>query len=115
MDRLDQRLNALAARYADLGQAWSELASAAMPDSVPSFRKTRELFEHKAEVANSGGSTEELRAAYADLDELRRQIGADFPLTEAECTELRAHLQTRVRSLYEREMGARDELGKILV
>ena len=59
----DERLKSLAARYAELGQGWNELASAALPESVPLFRKTKELFERKAEIANSGGTTDELRAA----------------------------------------------------
>jgi Butirosin biosynthesis protein H, N-terminal/Domain of unknown function (DUF4872) len=110
----DSRLKSLATRYAELGQAWSELADAALPDSVSAFREAKELHARKAELTNSGGSIDEIRATWAQLGELRSKVCDQFPLTEQECTELRAGLQTRVRALYEGEIAARDALGKAI-
>jgi hypothetical protein len=110
----DERLKSLATRYAELGQAWSELASAALPDDITELSEAKKLLEQKAELTNSGGSPDEIRAAWARLGELRRQICENFPLTEADCARLRAGLQTRVRALYEGEVAARKELGEAI-
>lgn len=109
----DSRLEALANRYGELGQEWSDLAAAALPDGIPAFREAKKLHAHKAELTNSGGSVDEIRAAWARLGELRRQVCECFPLTESQCAALRAELQTRVRALFEREVAAREELGKV--
>jgi hypothetical protein len=108
----DTRLGELAKRYEELGRAWCALANAALPDEVPVFREAKELLARKAELTNSGGSLDEIRAAWARLDELKRQAREQFPLTETDCADLRAALQTRVRDLYEGEVAAREALGQ---
>jgi hypothetical protein len=108
------RLHDLAERYADLGRGWSELANAALPDGISEFREAKELYAEKAELTNSGGSPEQIRAAWARLDELRRQFRECFPLSESQSAELRADLQKRVRTLYEGEISAREALGTII-
>jgi hypothetical protein len=98
----------LAKRYAELGQAWSELADAALPADVPAFREARELQARRAELIHSGGSAEEIRATWASLDALRAE---EFPLSATECAELCAALQKRVQALYEGEIAVREALG----
>jgi hypothetical protein len=110
----DKRLRDLATRYAKLGSDWSALAEAALPDKVPIFREARKLYDHKAELTNSGGDPDEIRAVWARLGELRRQAGDHFPLTETQCADLRAALQARVRKLYEDEVAARDALAQVM-
>jgi hypothetical protein len=110
----DSRLHVLAKRYAKLGQKWSDLADAALPGGVPAFREAKKFYAEKAELTNSGGSPDEIRAAWARLGELRRQICDCFPLSESQSADLRAELQKRVRSLYEDEVSARDALGKVI-
>jgi hypothetical protein len=110
----DTRLESLAKSYAELGQGWSDLADAALPDGVPAFREAKKLHAQKAELTNSGGSVDEIRAAWSRLGGLRRQIGECFPLTDNQCAALRADLQTRVRALYAGEVAARDALAKAI-
>jgi hypothetical protein len=110
----DARLTALSKRYAELGRGWSALAEAALPDHVESFREVRDLFTRKAELTNSGASPDEIGAIWTRLGELRSQIARQFPLNESECTELRVHLQARVRELYEGEVAARDEMARAI-
>jgi hypothetical protein len=102
----DQRLGALAERYAELGRGWSELAEAALPDDVPELREAKQLYVRKAELVNAGGSVEEIRAAWARLAELEGQAREQFPLTDRESSELRARLQARIMALYEGEVAA---------
>ncbi len=111
---VDARLADLAICYSELGRAWSALADAALPDEVPICRQAKELFARKAELIDGGGSTDEIREARARLDELRPRTPDQFPLTEAECAELRARLQARVQALYDAEVAARDALGQVI-
>jgi hypothetical protein len=110
----DARLRDLGQRYAELGRDWTSLADAALPDAVPVFREARELHAKKAELRNSGGDADEIRAIHARLAELRQQVKEHFPLSDAECADLRAELQARVRALYEAEVATRDELGRLI-
>jgi hypothetical protein len=110
----DERLRSLGKRYADLGRQWSELADAALPDSVPAFRAAKKLAAQKAELTNSGARPEEIRACWSKLGELEAQVKAHFPLTDAECAALRADLQKRVLALYEAEVAAHRALGELL-
>jgi hypothetical protein len=110
----DERLGELATRYGELGRAWSSLADAALPDEVPAFREAKELFARKAELINSGGSADEIAAIWTRLGELRSQAREEFPLAEADCAELRAALQARVRALYDSEVAAREALGQVV-
>ena len=110
----DSRLKSLSNRYAEIGSAWSELAEAALPSEVPQFREAKELHASKAELTNSGGSVDEIRACWARLGDLRQQICQHFPLSETECDTLRAGLQTRARALYEAEVAARDALREVM-
>jgi len=101
-------LSSLSKRYADLGRGWSELADAALPDDVPLFRKAKALYERKAELTLGAGppAVEEIRGIWAKLAELECQSADQFPLSEAECAELRANLQPRIMALYQGEVAA---------
>ena len=110
----DARLADLAIRYGELGRAWSALANAALPDEVTVCRQAKGLFARKAELIDSGGSPDDIRAARARLDELRPRTPDQFPLTEAECADLRARLQARVQALYDAEVAARDAIGQAI-
>jgi hypothetical protein len=109
-------LGSLAGRYAELGHAWSELAEAALPDSVPELRAVKELHSRKAELTNSDGpaAAGEVRTCWAGLDEAKRRAKEAFPLSDADCAALRADLQRRVRALYENETAAHQALGEVI-
>ena len=52
--------------------------------------------------------------ARARLDELRPRTPDQFPLTEAECADLRARLKARVQGLHDAEVAARDAIGQVI-
>jgi hypothetical protein len=106
-------LDRLSEQYAALGQAWSALAAAALPDDVPAFREARELLAAKAELGSSGGSAEEVRAAWARLSELEQSARDHFPLSEAECESLRSDLKERVLAVHAGEVAALEQLRSI--
>src|SRR5262249_45912307 len=63
----DRKLRDLAQRYTELGQAWSALAEAALPDDVPLFAEAKKLHARKAELTAAGNAVDELHATWAKL------------------------------------------------
>jgi hypothetical protein len=110
----DGKLRALSERYAELGRAWSELAHAALPDDVPLLRQTRELHARKAELTTACSPAVEVRAVWERIDELEKQAREQFPLSDVECADLRAALQSHLRALYESEVAAHTALGEVI-
>jgi hypothetical protein len=60
--------------------------------------------------ANAGA----IRDVWDQLLGLHVDARKQFPLSEAQCAELRAELQRRVQTLHEAEVEAHAELGKAL-
>lgn len=104
----------LANRYRELGQQWTELADVALPDKVPLFRIAKKLLTRKAELINSGGSEDEVRAIWRELDQLAAQAAEKFPLSAADASELRQSLKKHVVTLYDDEVAAQKELGRLV-
>ena len=109
-------LHGLAERYAELGQGWSELADAALPDDVPAMREAKELVARRSELRHSGGpeTVDELRATWKRLDELAKAAQEEFPLSVAAADSLRADLQRRVLALHAGEVAAHEALTAAL-
>lgn len=104
----------LAEQYATLGEHWSHLAGLALPDDVPLCRQAKELYIQKAELINSGGSPDEVRVIWAELEQLAQQARHQFPLSPADCADLRATLQEQVLALHRDEVAACDALKECL-
>jgi hypothetical protein len=104
----DHRFKTLADRYVELGRKWTELADAALPNSVPICREAKALIARKAELLVSDGppAAAEIRGVWDQLGELTRQAADRFPLSDAECAELRAELKARVLELHAGEVAA---------
>ncbi len=99
-------LATLSAQYAELGQAWSELADAALPSDIPAFLEAKTLQTRKAELLHDGAPAEDVRAIWRRLDELAKEVRERFPLPDADCADLRARLRTRILNLYKTEVAA---------
>jgi hypothetical protein len=112
----DARLTGLAERYAELGREWTALANAALPDAVPLLAQAKQALIQKAELAASGGpgGALDVQACEARRDELAKQAGERFPLSDEEVAALRADLQSRVYALHKGEMAAQAALGEVV-
>jgi hypothetical protein len=99
-------LNSLATSYQRLGQQWTELAEAGLPDSVPACREARQLIGLKAELTHSGGDPAEISKCWDQLKELEVAARKEFPMSAGEVTELRKELSERLGRMYEEEMTA---------
>ena len=105
------RLTDLSERYAALGRMWSQLADAALPDEVPVFLRAKRLLAEKSELLMSGGTPDEIRAVWTELDGITREMKEDFPLNKAQSDDLRRQLQSQVRQIHEQEVAAHGDLG----
>jgi hypothetical protein len=99
-------LASLAERYAALGRGWSDLADAALPDSVTELREAKQLYLRKAELLHAGGPANEVRIVWSQLDALAQRAAERFPLTPAASAELRAGLRARLLALHDGEVAA---------
>jgi hypothetical protein len=103
-------LKSLAKQYAALGRQWSELAEAALPDSVPELRTDRLEQTGKIEALRCGESREQPAGMDSDF---AKPEPKPFPLSERESDELRAGLKKRILAIYEGEVAALQELRRV--
>jgi butirosin biosynthesis protein H-like/uncharacterized protein DUF4872 len=114
----DDRLAALGRRYGGPGtdqtvaDAWDAVAEAALPESDPAFRRTRELQHARAIAYRERGSAAlpELRAAWDETVAIRGTMRDAFPLTPAETSRLLATLADAVDAVVRLERDALDAL-----
>lgn len=107
-------LRSLAERYAELGREWTALAAAALPETIPAFRDTRELLARKWEglFTEGGDAAPTIGACFASLDEHSARMKKVFPLDAAASAALRRDLKQRVTALHAKEVEALEALGK---
>ena len=104
-------LKSLSKQYAELGRQWSDLAEAALPDSVPALRADRVEQTGKIEALRCGESREQPAGMDDGFGQPERN---SFPLSEAECDQLRAGLKKRILALYDAETAAHESLRKLI-
>ena len=100
----DERLADLSRRYGGtageptIAGAWDDLATQALADGVPDFRRSRELQRVRASAYRTGGvdALAETRAAWDELAAIRETMRERFPLTPAQTEALLHDLAFRV-------------------
>jgi hypothetical protein len=105
-------LQQCANRYAQLGQVWSDLASAALPDGAQILKEAKDLHPRSAELFNSNDVLEEKQAVWKRLAELAAEAAKKFPFSEAEFAALRDEPAERVVTIHRAETEARDTLAE---
>ncbi|MBK9125652.1 MAG: hypothetical protein IPM16_21355 [Chloroflexi bacterium] len=97
-----------AAAFREAQSAWVALAEAALPDSVPAFKRLKALKLERRAIFTEQGSEgyAQLAALDADISALKAEISADFPLDAAAANELRAELRTHVQAVAALETDA---------
>jgi hypothetical protein len=110
----DPTLKSLGERYAKLGEQWSELADSALPDDVPLLADVKKQLTDYSESFHSDGSTADRSVYWQTILDRERQARQKFPLTPAECADLRARLRERVLEIHLAEVAAHEELIRIM-
>jgi hypothetical protein len=101
------KLKEPAEHYAALAKQWHSLAEEALPDTVPQFKRAKQLLRERHNVLRKGGDawrttqplTEQLRV-------IRSECNLNFPLNDQEISALFAALQSRLQAIYAAEVRA---------
>jgi len=105
-------LHAAAARYEALGAGWAALADAAIPSTVPAFRRARALHDQRAATYRdqAPAAVATARELWDELAMLRAAVDDDFPLDAASVMDLRRDLADRIADLQAGEEAALEDL-----
>lgn len=98
-------LNAVAGQYLQLSNHWSNLAEYALPSSIPEFDKIKNLLNKKYEAYRNHDINVNQKAI-TDLNTLRKEITADFPLDMVETARLFERLSGQIKLIAELERSA---------
>jgi hypothetical protein len=101
------RLKEPAEHYAALAKHWHALAEEALPDTVPQFKRAKQLLRERQTVLRQGGeawrTTQPLTEA---LRVIRSECNLNFPLNDQETSALFSTLQIRLQAIYLAEVEA---------
>ncbi|MGD8406053.1 MAG: BtrH N-terminal domain-containing protein [Anaerolineales bacterium] len=94
-----------------------EFAGAMLPDDVPLLGESKELIqrEHDLFVEQGQLALEEIKIIHARRKELLKNAENDFPLSQAEAADFRAHLRDLVLKISEVEQKAVESLQRAVV
>jgi hypothetical protein len=101
------RLEEPAEHYAALAKHWHALAEEALPDTVPQFKRAKQVLRERQDVLHQGG--EAWRTTHPLVEELRvirSECNQNFPLNDQEISALFSALQTRLQAIYQAEIEA---------
>lgn len=101
-------LENVAVRYRIAGDAWDGLLCALLPEDVPLLKKVREYIDmkHEAFIEKGTAATDEMLDYTKKLETLKIEAEHDFPMTEAEVSDLRDELYRHVTIVREAEEDA---------
>ena len=102
-----------AAQYREAATKWTELAEAALPDAVPTFKETKALLVKRYEYLKQNKS-DEMRGVVSKLDHLQADLNADFPMSDGAVSDLFADLQRKLSAVFDSETSALEALQQTL-
>lgn len=111
-----QGLGEVSARYRESSRLWSALADAALPDSVPLFRETRELGLKKRGLFQSKGEAglPEIKEINQRLLAIESEFAGSPQLSVVETTALLTNLRDHIMGVYEVEKEAAQSLRELV-
>ncbi|HRJ43353.1 MAG: DUF4872 domain-containing protein [Caldilineaceae bacterium] len=106
-------LVSVARQFRTSATAWDDLSRALLPDWSRPLAETRELMlrQHRLFLDRGAASLDERQALGDQLNLIRKQMAADFPLNEAEVTRLHAGIAEQVLRIHDIEAAAVAALG----
>lgn len=111
-------LSEVAKMFKDSGKVWSEIATAALPDSWPTIKRIRELAIEKNRIfeEQKPGALEKIRKISSEADDyLMKKVAEEFgSLEEEDIALLLAGLQQKILECHEIEKKAFEELNNII-
>jgi hypothetical protein len=100
-------LNEATAAYRALGEQWDALAQEALPDTVEPFKRAKALMCERHAIMMQGGEAWRSTAALTEqIRQIRSACNQQFPLDDAQISDLFAALQGRLENIYSAEVAA---------
>ena len=101
--------------YHSLGDAWTALAEAALPNDVPRLAEAKRALRRKYHALEQGGDSahDEVAATSARLVAIDAEMAHDFPLSEQESKDRLGDLADRLEQLEAAERDALAALGSL--
>jgi len=98
--------------YARLGQAWSELADAALPESIKPFKQAAKLVMDREKLLLDKGekALTKMQDVSDELTALEQQWKSRDPLKKVERTSIATDLQERITNIHRDETAAAERL-----
>lgn len=96
--------------------AWNNLAEAVLPEEVPLLKETRDLMLEKHHLFLNQGN-ESLPTVHDINDrlaEIKTLVSDDFPMSDAEVTDLRENMRDHVLRIHDIEDDAVAELSRVM-
>lgn len=112
-------LRDVATMFRESGEVWSEIASAALPDSWPTLKRIRELVVEKNRIfeEQGPGALERMREISEEIDEqlISKKVAEEFEgLVEEDIALILAGLQQKILECYEIEDKAFRALSEVI-
>jgi hypothetical protein len=109
-------LKAIAPQFRQAGQAWCKVGLALLPDDVPALKQTRELMDkkHRLFLSQGNAALDDIRAINADLEQLKKTIGNEFPVDKSGIDSLKASVADHVQTVHDIEKEAITALREAL-
>jgi len=107
-------LSEIAEMFKDSGKVWSEIATAALPDSWPTLKRIRELSIEKNRIfeEQKPNALEKMERINVDLDDLMKKAAED--LQKMNLSSLLADLQQKILECYQIEKKAFQTLSNAI-
>ena len=101
-------LNEVASLYRAAGAAWNGLLLSLLPEDVPTLRETRQAIDSKTELFIEQGAVqlETIIECNNRLDTLKTAAVKDFPMSEAEISDLCDEICQQIQNVLETETVA---------
>lgn len=101
-----------AGKFRESFSLWCDAADALLPDNVPLLGESKYLIQRKHDLFIEEGDSvlPEIKNINARLNELLAQAETEFPLSQAEAADFRAHLHDILLKISAVEQGAVDSL-----
>ncbi len=106
-----------AGQFRESFSLWCEFAKALLPDELPLLGESKKLIQRKHDLFIEQGQSalEEIKDIHARLNKLLAKTENDFPLSQSEAADFRAHLREMLLKISAVEQRAVDSLqGAVL-
>jgi hypothetical protein len=96
---------------------WLEFAETLLPDDIPLLGESKSLLqrEHELFVEKGGAALDEIKGIHTRRNELLKQAETDFPLSQSEAADFRAHLREMLLKIGAVEQKAVDSLQRAVM